>query len=786
MKEKPYLIYLPVRWLTLIILLFLPVLVDAVQAQNVTIYSWTLPGSVRSADVRIRHTSTVLGDLFDAAVPEIISLIKSENAIYARFYNNSYQIIPDGAVTVTAEYAETDPGIAPGDLVSTATGITSWKMIGSYVMDLEIIASDPPGYGLLPGSSYPTIREVGMPSRYQILCSSDCDKPLPTSFILKVSLNLTGDTDTDDNVAYSYYDFTAGAVPTDVVILHDVSGSMLGELPAAKERAKMFVDLLNKGDRVGVVAFSTQFTGDTQIKASLNTITSIYPTDAAKTFAKTGIDSFIASGATPMGSGVIKAQEVLNASPPYSSNRAIVMLTDGKENQDPRLKNPPTYPILTGLNTDVNGAIALYPLWFGTVSHWGKTLLEDIITHVNKGKVVEQPDDDLKLAEAYLMIRGILTSDDIYAIHRGTSGDGYERAIYIDTVTDELILTAAWQTFERDLDISVLPPGASSWQSASSLAASTSRGQIYVVQRFQNPQSGQWRYRLSRAPKGEPYVLAAVSDKVEILMQSSLADASISAGDPLIINAKLSRNGKPVSGATVQATVAVPEKALGTILHDYRDRLKTPWPPDPASEVTRAPGIIKKLKEFLGSDQIFTFKPKTVVLKDDDGDGTYTCSFKETKVAGTYRVKINAEGVSKTTGEKFRREHHHAAVVSLGKINPKRSIVKTALHDRVGGERGYNIWRVNVIPVDVYGNFIDPGYSSQIHLETTRGKWSNKLVDNEDGSYTRFLQLETGKKAQIAVTAFGKSLPKQDVTEEEPKKSKKWWRIFCFWKIFTR
>ena len=42
---------------------------------------------------------------------------------------------------------------------------------------------------------------------------------------------------------------------------------------------------------------------------------------------------------------------------------------------------------------------------------------------------------------------------------------------------------------------------------------------------------------------------------------------------------------------------------------------------------------------------------------------------------------------------------------------------------------------------------IDPGYSSQIHLETTRGKWSNKLVDNEDGSYTRFLQLETGKKA---------------------------------------
>lgn len=772
MKAIRNLTNLPARWLVLIIVLPLLALVEAVQAQNVTIYSWTPPGSVRSEDVRIRHTSTTLSDLFDAGIPEVISLIKSENAIYARFHNNSegLDIIPDGAVTVTAEYAEEEPGIAPGNLASTAAAITSWNTIGSYVMDLEILPIDPPGYGLLPGSSYPTSREVGIPSRYQILCSSNCDKPLPTAFFLRVSLSLAGDTNPDDNVAYSYYDLTEGAPPADVVILHDVSGSMIGELPAAKERAKMFVDLLNKGDRVGVVAFSTQFTGYTQIKASLGTITTIYPTDDVKTFAKNGIDSFTASGATPMGSGVLKAQEVLNAvSPPYPSKRAIVMLTDGKENRDPRLQDPPTYPILTGLNTDANGSIALYPLWFGTMSHWGKTLLEDIINHVDKGKVVDQPDDDLKLAEAYLLIRGILASDDIYAIHRGTSGDGYEGAINVDAVTNELILTTAWKTFQRDLDISVLPPGSSSWQCASSLAASTSRGQLYVVQRFQNPQSGQWRYRLSRTPKGEPYVLAAIADKVEILMQSSLADATVAAGEPLIINAKFSRNGKPVSGGTVQATVAVPEKSLGTILHDYRDRLKTPWPPDPASEVTRAPGIIKELKEFLGSDQIFTYEPKTVVLRDDDGDGTYTGSFKETQVAGTYRVRITAKGVSKTTGERFRREHRHAAVVSLGRIDPDRSIIEIALQNRVG-ERGATIWRVNVIPVDVYGNFVDPGYSGRIHVKATGGKWLRELIDNEDGSYTRFLQLEAGETAQIVVTAFGKSLPKRDVTEEGPKK----------------
>lgn len=757
--------------LVFVLLLVLLATVLPIQAQNVTIYSWMLPGAVRSEDIRIRHISTAMSNLFNLGTPESVRLIKSENAIYVRFHNNGGSIIPDGAVTVTAAYAETDPGLAPSALESAVAAVSSWTTIGSYIMDLDILPSDPPGFGLLPGATYPTTREIGMPSRYRIACSVDCDKPMPTSFFLRVTLSYAADTNASDNVAFSYYDLTEGTPPADVVILHDVSGSMRSELPWAKERAKMFIDLMNKGDRVGVVAFSTQFTGNTEIKATLNQISSIDPSDPAKTLAKDGIDSFTANGMTPMGSGIISAQQVLNAALVPSVNRVIVMLTDGKENQDPRLKDPPGYPILTGLNSDTKGAIALYPLWFGTMSHWGKSLLEDIITHVDKGKLVDQPEDDLKLAEAYLMIRGILTSDDIYDIYHGTLGDGFEGSIHVDSVTEELVLTVAWRTFEQDLDVSILPPGDSQWHDAESLDARTFRGQIYVIHRFQNPQPGQWKYRLSRTANvashrqiEEPYVLAALADKVEVLMQSSLAKNSIRAGEPLIINARLSRKGKPVPGATVRATVAVPTNSLGTILNEHRDSFMTPWSSGYDSDVTRAAGIIKELKKILGSDKILTYKPKTMVLRDEEGDGTYTASFKDTLVAGTYRIVITAENNTSMADNSFQRKHHHAAVVSLGPIDTDRSKVNVSLRDPIGGP-DVAIWQVNIVPVDVYGNSSDPGYANQIQVEATAGQWLRELVDNEDGSYSRYLQLETSKPAKIAVMAFGKKLPKRNVGE---------------------
>jgi len=731
-----------------------------VLGQNVSIDSWTLPGNVRSADVRILSPSTVAADLF--IQPEAVSLIKNENAIYVRFHNNGPTIVQDGGVgvggvTVNAEYAEATPGLAAGVLAATAAALpgASWRPLGSYDMDLEILPSDPPGFGLLPGSSYPTAREVGMPNRYRLTCTIDCLQPLPTAFFLRVRLSLTGDTDTSDNVALAYYDLTGGIPPADVVLLHDLSGSMIGDLPLVKERAKLFLDLLNAGDRTGIVAFSTQFAGDTHTYLGLNTITTIHPTDPTKTTARGHINSFVANGLTPMGSGVVAAQGVLNAGlAPFPDARAIVMLTDGRENQNPRLKDPPGYPILTGLNTDANGGIALYPLWFGAVSHWGKSLLEDIVLHVDEGKLVDQPEDDLELAKAYLMIRGILLADDIFAIHRGTTGDGYEGLVHVDNVSHELVLTAAWRTFRRELDIEVMPPGAASWQPATAVAGSTSRGAVHVVHRIQNPQSGPWRYRLRETGAGEQYVLSALADQVEVLFQTKLPRAAVPAGQPLEIQARLSRAGQPVTGARVQATIQVPDSGLGTLLWKVRDRLRVP-DVVAGGEKTRAVAIADQLREILGRDKIFKYDPHQVTLTDPDGDGLYTAKFTDTKVAGTYRVTLEADGGR--SGYQFERQHELAAVVSVGRIDPAQSKVDVALVDRIS-RTGARVWRTTVTPVDVYGNVLDPGYADRIQVKAQEGRWLKALEDNQDGTYSRLIEVAPQKKPEISISVSRQEL----------------------------
>ncbi len=752
----------------------------AVEAQtpDVSIANWS-PAGTKSPYVRILDLGSY-SDYFSA--PEKVSVVKSQNHIYVKFDNNSLAIIPDGAVTVTAHYAEAASGLSPS-AAATALGSvpgTAWRLFGSYQMMLK----PPPGvtnWGLTSGS-YPTSNEVGEPHRYRIVCSSDCSQPLPLSFFLRVTLSSpAGETVTTNNVAFSYYDPSGGVPSSDVVILHDVSGSMSGQLAVAKQRAKMFVDLLNAGDRVGVVAFSSQFApADAKalgcsvpgsLQSCIFSIGSVHPNDPAKIDAKAAVNAFVASGMTPMGEGVQLGQQVLNAVPTAlrNPNRAIVMLTDGKENWGAdRLKDPPSYPIIAGLNSD---SIGLYPLWFGPTSDWGKALLQEIDMQTSRGKLVEQPTDDLKLAEAYLMIRGILTSDDVYSIHRGTVGDGFQGTIFVDPITRELILTTAWSSFRRDLAIEVQPPGSQAWLPAESLAGSTSRDQLYVVHRFQSPPTGLWRYRLAYGQSGElllsrrqtsdEYVLSALADQVEVLMQSSLEASSLRAGEPIVINAKLSRAGEPVSGAVVRATVEVPDQALGTLLHKYRAQFKTPTHPGSNPDVPRAAGIRGELSQLLGRDTLFEFDRNTVLLADSDGDGVYSGAFSDTKVAGTYRITIVAESTDGADEDGFRREHRHAAVVSLGPIDDRRSEVTLSALDQIGRD-GNSLWKVTVIPADIYGNFADPGYSADIQVTSTGGGWVDELADNDDGSYVRLLELPAGDRAQIAVTAFGTKLGEVD------------------------
>ena len=93
--------------------------------------------------------------------------------------------------------------------------------------------------------------------------------------------------------------------PTDIVLILDRSGSMTQSLPALKNAANVFIDIIEEstdgvrdgiiggGSRIGVVSFSSQATQDTQLitsvaalKASVNALNAGGDTNHADAFTK--------------------------------------------------------------------------------------------------------------------------------------------------------------------------------------------------------------------------------------------------------------------------------------------------------------------------------------------------------------------------------------------------------------------------------------------------------------------------------------------------------------------
>ncbi len=103
------------------------------------------------------------------------------------------------------------------------------------------------------------------------------------------------------------------------VLLMDSSGSManLGKLESAKEAATGYVEQMRSADQAAIIAFNTQVTTFQEITTD-------------KEVLLTAINLVGAQGNTAMWNALKEAVEMLNA---YSGRKAIVLLTDGMDNE---------------------------------------------------------------------------------------------------------------------------------------------------------------------------------------------------------------------------------------------------------------------------------------------------------------------------------------------------------------------------------------------------------------------------------------------------------------------
>jgi hypothetical protein len=218
---------------------------------------------------------------------------------------------------------------------------------------------------------------------------------------------------------------------------------------------------------------------------------------------------------------------------------------------------------------------------------------------------------------------------------------------------DEPGLTAFWLMYRSgNLNLSLVSPDGQVFDSTSALGrtdisweeAPFPFGGVLEHIAFQIAKPGTWTARVT-APRVEepsgvtPYTVsilaqAAVSMEVEVVE----GDSSMIVGDRLVIRATLTKDGRPIRGANVLATVVAPDET----------RSEVPLPDN---------GV----------------EPDSV-----SGDGIYTATSAVTGLPGEYQVLVDASGRAGESDRSFRRNAFTGKLVA-------RSRSEEDLADLLGG-----------------------------------------------------------------------------------------------------
>ena len=646
----------------------------------------------------------------DASIPDLVRRGVT-NPLYARFYINGVldHTVPSGSVEIRFHYRNALIGETPPALTAPGSG---WNFVGA--LPVTFTATDPP-----------FILTKTWPADFPSVTTKHVDWAAPASgshFHIRAEAVYPGGTSDDnpgDNVAISLYDSILGIRDVDVVVVHDVSGSMIyytyaGDtyLNHAKSRAQTFVLSMNESHRLAVVAFGGCLTGDVadiwgtpvppmkdatwlnKIAAAINIATNV---------------SVPSTGCmTPLGVGVERAIQILTSVPAEATRkRAILLLTDGYENSGTPRACPDTDPSGPCLGAGILAQlqandIRVFSIALGA-SAWTDCL--ECMTTETDGQWYAPPGPGIDLAQVYLDMQQTYSADDLYRADAGTTGGGDDSyKTYFEGLDDVLYFILQSDNLSAEIKLEIQPPG-SGWQSPDSLAGtSVQRDRGYVVARVEKPATGTWGYRVTGEPR-QDYLVAVRSDRVGARLAIDVKSKGI-AGTPLFITAHLSDRGKPIKTSGLTATIQIPvDSSLDTKLRQaaraHMLRYGT-LPIDPM-QLRKDPDMDPRaafVHKITDGQQHKLMKTRDVkVALHHEADGTYSGVLEEdTKVAGEYKVTVTYRN------EKADRVQSKSVRLAPAAIDYERSFAELLVLKGKRDDRPR--WVVRVYLVDGFGNAI--------------------------------------------------------------------------------
>ncbi len=203
------------------------------------------------------------------------------------------------------------------------------------------------------------------------------------------------------------------------LLLIDNSGSMnyAGKLESAKAAAKGFLGQMRSGDQTGIITFNTEVNLVQEITQNRSVL-------------EAAIDSISASRDTAMFDALVEATRILN---PLSGRKAIIMLTDGMDNQS----RATSEEVLSGIGF---GGLSISTVGFGdpplqdeevdVYEGIDETTLRYLAQ--NAGGIYGYADDQAELASLYDRIRRSLQSEVVISYLTPLPlRDGVQRALTV-------------------------------------------------------------------------------------------------------------------------------------------------------------------------------------------------------------------------------------------------------------------------------------------------------------------------------------------------------------------
>jgi carboxypeptidase T len=383
-----------------------------------------------------------------------------------------------------------------------------------------------------------------------------------------------------------------------------------------KKSAKIFIDLLEAGDQIGLVTFW----GDAEVAYPLSIVDN---DQIVQNQIKNIIDDIVIDNdhlLTSIGDGIDSSLDELGNTS-VSMPQAIVLIGDGVENAPLSWQDVKTKAINTG--------IPIYTIGVGQQAD--QALLNDIANQTG-GNYFFTPTPS-ELIDVYSSIQGSITQRATVAeiIRTVVEGGTDEVSIFVDQSMSEATFSIVWAG--SDLDLTLITPSGEVIDPPKATNAPQINffsGDTVEYYRIQNPEVGTWIMRTLgvdvNIPSGEPYTARVVS-RTNLPLKVQL-DSGGFTGDRIKVSTNIADTGQ-ISNAVVNTKIRLPNLTQQTL---------------------------SLLDDGLHEDGMAA-------------DGVYANFFYSTSLAGTYQFTVHARGVS-SVGNNFTRQGIQSTFINKRAVVP--------------------------------------------------------------------------------------------------------------------